>query len=209
MAEYCLAEYCSCGAELPPDARFCHKCGKPQREDPVAKAAAWDATPAATTPVDAVVVPLPLSFRNPIAFRVGLLAAALLCLMMMIPGVNYGSLLWWLGAGYFSVWIYGRRTGQQLTISGGARMGWITGVLSCALVALLFAFLMFSIQRVGLAALKEGLRELSVQQSRIDDTVKALQNPGEILRSLVAMFIAIILCCTAGGALGARILRKV
>jgi hypothetical protein len=88
-------------------------------------------------------------------------------------------------------------------------MGWITGVLSCALVALLFAFLMFSIQRVGLAALKEGLRELSVQQSRIDDTVKALQNPGEILRSLVAMFIAIILCCTAGGALGARILRKV
>ena len=25
-----VPEYCTCGAQLPPDARFCHKCGKPQ-----------------------------------------------------------------------------------------------------------------------------------------------------------------------------------
>jgi len=27
-----MSEFCSCGAQLPPDALFCHKCGKPQRE---------------------------------------------------------------------------------------------------------------------------------------------------------------------------------
>ena len=27
-----MPEFCSCGSELPPDALFCHKCGKPQRE---------------------------------------------------------------------------------------------------------------------------------------------------------------------------------
>ena len=28
-----MPEFCTCGAELPPDSRFCHKCGKPQREE--------------------------------------------------------------------------------------------------------------------------------------------------------------------------------
>ena len=27
-----MPEFCSCGAQLPPDALFCHKCGKPQRD---------------------------------------------------------------------------------------------------------------------------------------------------------------------------------
>ena len=27
-----MPETCTCGAQLPPDSLFCHKCGKPQRE---------------------------------------------------------------------------------------------------------------------------------------------------------------------------------
>ncbi len=27
-----MPDFCTCGAQLPPDALFCHKCGKPQRE---------------------------------------------------------------------------------------------------------------------------------------------------------------------------------
>src|SRR5580704_3147294 len=114
-----MPEYCTCGAELPPDARFCHKCGKPQRPEPAAELLAHEAvssTPAA--PARAVAVLQPLSFRNPTALRVGLLAAGLVSLLMMIPGVNYASIVWLLGAGYFSVWIYTRRTGQRLTVRG-------------------------------------------------------------------------------------------
>lgn len=205
-----MPEICTCGAQLPPDARFCHKCGKPQRDEAVAEMAALDATLLAV-PAPVGVAPLPLSFRNPIALRAGLLAAALLCLIMLIPGVVYGSVLWWLGAGFFSVWIYKRRTGQRLTVRGGARMGWITGVLSCALVTLLFVVLMVAIQRVGLTALKDGLRDLAVQQSKVDEAVKAfkvLQNPVEVLRALVPIFFLMTLTCTAGGALGAKILGK-
>lgn len=205
-----MPEYCTCGAELPPDARFCHKCGKPQRPEPAAELLAHEAvssTPVA--PARAVAVLQPLSFRNPIALRVGLLAAGLVSLLMMIPGVNYASIVWLLGAGYFSVWIYKRRTGQRLTVRGGARMGWITGVMSFSLVTLIFTLSLVAIQKAGgLGVLKDRLLELSIQQSAIDEAVKLLQNPFEILRSLAIMFLVMTIACTAGGALGAKILSK-
>jgi hypothetical protein len=202
-----MPEICTCGAQLPPDARFCHKCGKPQREEIVVE------------PVEAFVPQKPplveaaplqaLSFRNPIALRVGLLAAALLCLLMMIPGVNYAAVVWWLGAGYFSVWIYKRRTGQRLNVRGGARMGWITGVISCALLTLLFAFFMLAIRQMGgLDAIKDGLKDLTFQQASVDEAIKMLQDPSKMLRSLIATFIMLTLTCTAGGALGAKLLSK-
>lgn len=202
-----MPEICTCGAQLPPDARFCHKCGKPQREEIVVE------LPEVFAPQQPPVVqapPLPaLSFRNPIALRVGLLAAGLLTLLMMIPGVNYAAVFWWLGAGYFSVWIYKRRTGQGLNVRGGARMGWITGVISCALLTLLFAFFMLAIRQMGgLDAIKDSLKDLAFQQSSVDEAVKMLQDPSRMLRSLMATFVMLTLTCAAGGALGAKILGK-
>jgi hypothetical protein len=155
------------------------------------------------------VAPFPvLSFRNPIALRVGLLAAGLLCLMMMIPGVNYAAVVWWLGAGYFSVWIYKRRTGQQLNVRGGARMGWITGVISCGLLTLLFAFFMLAIHQMGGLDAIKGLKDLAFQQANVDEALKMLQEPSRMLWSLIATFIMLTLTCTAGGALGAKLLGK-
>lgn len=202
---------CTCGAQLPPDARFCYKCGKPQRDEPVARLLAEESAPTFAIPASLpeTGTPAPLGFRNPIALRVGLLAAALVCLTMMIPVVQYMSVLWWLGAGYLSVWIYKRRTGQRLNVRGGARMGWITGLLSCAFLTLLFSFLMLAIQQAGgVDALKNGLKDFAIQQSRVDEVIKVLQNPLAILRSLVEMFAVLTLTCTAGGALGAKILSK-
>jgi hypothetical protein len=205
-----MPESCTCGAQLPPDARFCHKCGKPQRDEPEARMLAEESAPLTiAAPLVEAAAPVPLGFRNPIALRVGLLAAALVCLTMMIPVVQYMSILWWLGAGYLSVWIYKRRTGQRLNVRGGARMGWITGLLSCGLLTLLFALLMVAIQQAGgLEALKSGLKDFAVQQSRVDEAIKVLQNPLAILRSLLEMFVLLTLTCTAGGALGAKILSK-
>jgi hypothetical protein len=200
-----MPEICTCGAQLPPDARFCHKCGKPQREEMVVE------MPEAFAPQQPPLVEAPplqtLSFRNPIALRVGLLAAGLLCLLMMIPGVNYAAVFWWLGAGYFSVWIYKRRTGQRLNVRGGARMGWITGVISCALLTLLFAFFMLAIREMGGLDAIRGLKDLAFQQN-VDEALKILQDPSKMLWSLIATFIMLTLTCTAGGALGAKILGK-
>jgi zinc-ribbon domain len=201
-----MPEICTCGAQLPPDARFCHKCGKPQREEIVVE------LPEAFAPQPPPLVSAPplqgLSFRNPIALRVGLLAAGLLTLLMMIPGVNYAAVFWWLGAGYFSVWIYKRRTGQRLNVSGGARMGWITGVISCALLTLLIAFFMLTIHQMGgLEAIKQ-FKDLALQQPSVDELLKMLQDPSKMLWSLIATFVMLTLTCTAGGALGAKILGK-
>jgi hypothetical protein len=201
-----MPEICTCGAQLPPDARFCHKCGKPQREEIVVE------LPEAFVPQQPPLVQAPplqgLSFRNPIALRVGLLAAGLLTLLMMIPGVNYAAVFWWLGAGYFSVWIYKRRTGQRLNVSGGARMGWITGVISCALLTLLFTFFMLTIHQMGgLEAIKQ-FKDLAFQQASVDELLKMLQDPSKMLWSLIATFVMLTLTCTAGGALGAKLLSK-
>jgi zinc-ribbon domain len=205
-----MPESCTCGAQLPPDARFCHKCGKPQRDEPEVRLLAEESVRVKiAAPLVQAAAQVPLGFRNPIALRVGLLAAALVCLTMMIPVVQYLFILWWLGAGYLSVWIYKRRTGQHLNVRGGARMGWITGLLTCGLLTLLFTFLMLAIQQAGgLEALKSGLKDFAVQQSRVDEAIKVLQNPLAILRSLLEMFVILTLTCTAGGALGAKILSK-
>jgi len=205
-----MPDFCTCGAELPPGARFCHKCGKPQRDEPVAAMLAADTTAAAVPAVATPITPLvPVGFRNPVALRVGLLAAVLLSLTMMIPGVNYAFFVWWLAAGYFSVWIYKRRTGQRLTIRGGAHMGWITGVLSCVLLSLLFAFVLAALERAGgVGAIKDQLRDFAIDQKTIDEAVKRFENPVEALRSLAGMFLMMTLFCVAGGALGAKILSK-
>lgn len=203
-----MPDYCTCGAQLPPDARFCHKCGKPQREEPVEEVAAPALPAESQQPIHPAVAASPLSFSNPVAVRTGLLAAALLCLVMMIPGVNYAWILWLPGAGYFSVWIYERRTGQRLTVRSGAGMGWITGVLSFAIVTILLTFCVISVQRMGIDVLRERLRELSIQQDALDEFVHILKNPVEMVWRLAVMFILMTLTTTAGGAIGAKILGK-
>jgi len=208
-----MADSCTCGAQLPPDARFCHKCGKPQRDEPVAALAEQVAAPVAPSGASPIIPVRPVGFRNPIALKVGLLAAALLCLTMLcltvvIPGIDYALFVWWLGAGYFSVWIYKRRTGQRMTVRSGAHLGWITGVFSCVLLSPLFALFMAALQRGGLATFKNQLRDLAFDQKTIDEAVKHLQNPVEVLQSLAVMFLMIMLFCIAGGALGAKLLSK-
>src|SRR3954453_7443593 len=62
-------EYCTCGAKLPEDARFCHKCGKPQFEliEPEEPAVVEPVPP---VPVQPPPQPQGVGFRNPAAVRV-------------------------------------------------------------------------------------------------------------------------------------------
>jgi hypothetical protein len=106
-------------------------------------------------------------------------------------------------------YIQTRRTGQRLNVRGGARMGWITGVISCALLTLLFAFFMLAIRQMGgLDAIKDGLKDFAFQQASVDEALKMLQDPSRMLRSLIATFVMLTLTCAAGGPLGAKILSK-
>src|SRR5579872_904608 len=78
-----VPDVCTCGATLPPDARFCHKCGKPQREEDVQVEEQPIIVAAPPPPVAAE--PPPISFRNRLALRVGLMTGALgLCLFVLL-----------------------------------------------------------------------------------------------------------------------------
>lgn len=212
-----MPEFCTCGAQLPPDARFCHKCGKPQQEEPASEAAPPDTNPLSPVPgrtssaaaleKDA---PLALNFRNPVAVRVGLTLASVATLLSSLPWLSYGGFIWLFSAGFFSVYLYRRRTGQPLTVRSGARMGWITGVLSFVIITILFTISIVAMRTGDLAGLYR--ERMPVQDRNMEQALQLLQSPGGLasilLLSLLVMFVLITSICTAGGALGAKIAGK-
>jgi len=194
---------------LPPDAVFCHKCGKPQRAEQIE--AGEPELPVAAAPV---VAPLPVNFHNPIAVRAGLTMASLAALLSWLPFLNLGLVVWWLLAGFFSVYLYRYRTGQSLTMRGGLQMGWITGILTFALTMLLFTFslVVLALSKGGFTNLLQQARQMAPNDPNLEQAVRAFQTPTvaatAILFTLALFFALIMLLCTLGAALGARMGRN-
>src|SRR5437588_5916791 len=117
-----MPEYCTCGARLVEDARFCHRCARPTRESEQA-AEAPPAPAAAQSTLQARIAQIPVNFRNPVARRVAFLISLAIMLLTMIPVVNLLSVL---GAGWGAVLLYRRLTGLSLSVRAGARLGSIT-----------------------------------------------------------------------------------
>ncbi len=209
-----MPEFCTCGAELPPDARFCHRCGKPQREEiepeppPVLVLAAPVQAPPPERP----------NFHNATAVRIGLLLASMASLLSALPvwaaGLA-GLVVWWLTAGFLSVYLYRRRTGQFLTVDSGLRMGWITGLMGSAISSVLFTISVIPLIRGGsMASLyQEQLHRMSGNDANVQEALKILQTPSGltlfVLMALLFLFLIITFLCTAGGALGAKLVGGV
>ena len=211
-----MPDLCSCGAQLPPDARFCHKCGKPQYDYPDVHE---DLT--APPPPPVVVAPLPeplaeISFHNRIAVRVGFLTAlaAVLLFMAPLPFPFVRLLLAFGAAGFLAVYVYNRRTGQVLSIRSGARMGWITGIFSFTIITVLFTVVMATISsQGGLAAFfREHKDQLAASGAQVDTFLQAIDDPsalaGGVVFLLMLLFFILTLLPTLGGALGAKVLAK-
>src|SRR5579872_719709 len=66
-----VPDVCTCGAKLPPDARFCHKCGKPQRDEPVVMEEVLSPPPLPFTELPAPITAR-ISFHNGLAVRAAL-----------------------------------------------------------------------------------------------------------------------------------------
>jgi hypothetical protein len=206
-----MAEYCNCGGQLPPDALFCHKCGKPQREVLVPEVEnnvyAGDApiSIAPPPPTPPGPQPLPLNFHNPIAVRIALLAAvSATVLSLLVPILN------WLAAGFFAVFFYCRKTGFRLDVSAGVKIGWITG-----LIAYVFSAVVFAVEQLP-DALSGHLGKNILDQMKnspfqdpatVQQMTKVIQSqPGMvILFALAALFVFVTCLSMVGGALGAKI----
>ncbi|HVX67015.1 MAG TPA: zinc ribbon domain-containing protein [Bryobacteraceae bacterium] len=205
-----MPDFCTCGAELPPDARFCHKCGKPQREEVLPEEIPVQEPPAPPPP--APPVRLPISFRNPLALRVGFFTALLslflnLLLILACP-------FWLTAAGFLGVYLYHRRTGEVFTVRSGARMGWITGVLSFVLssVPLVFVYVEQVTAPDYVAHMREQMGRFPFPPGFEEQMIASVQTPAGIITQvvilLVMLFVLFTLFPLLGGALGAKVLGK-
>src|SRR5438874_1207784 len=91
-------EYCTCGARLAENARFCHLCGRPVFEteaaEPAEPAAPVVQLPSSLPAAAARAAQLPVSFSNPIALRVAFLMSLGILMTEMIPGLDLLFLVW-------------------------------------------------------------------------------------------------------------------
>jgi hypothetical protein len=211
-----VPEFCTCGAQLPPDARFCHKCGKPQYDYP-----GLEEAEVAPPPVEVPILPpgpqaqlaAEIGFHNRLAVRVGFIAAlaAVFVFMVPVPFPLLRLLIAFVAGGFFAVFLYSRRTGQMLSIRSGARMGWITGVFSFTMVSVVFAFAMVEVSnRGGLAKFLQS--QMPTNDARMDAVTQALNDPASVvvlvLFSLAMLFVVLTALPVIGGALGAKLLEK-
>ena len=198
-----MPEFCTCGAQLPPDALFCHKCGKPQR-DIVPEASEVQVPEAAALPPEIPeqpVQPAALGFRNGVALRTAFTVAIMAALLSWIPFLN---VVLWLAAGYFAVFLYRRRTGYLLNVRAGVRIGWITGVLVYAIVAVFFGGFLVLFNTAGGSAIFQAQFRNS-GDPRMLDAMKMLQNGPDVALLLMQLFVFITCLSMAGGALGAKL----
>jgi len=205
-----MPEFCTCGAQLPPDAVFCHKCGKPQRDLVEPEPAPPPVYLASTPPPPPPVATLPVNFQNRVAVRIALIVAvSATILSLVIPLLN------WAAAGFFAVFLYRRRTGTLLNVGAGVQMGLMTGVLMCGLFAIVFTAQQLPAALSGRLGglIQEQLKNLPSQDPTM---VRMMTNfiqsgPGlaaVLIASLFMMFVMIICLSIAGGALGAKMVGR-
>lgn len=210
-----MPEHCTCGAKLPEDAMFCHKCGKPQVELPEVEP---PPPPPRSEPVLAPPLegPPEVGFANGQAVRSGLVAASLGSLLVFFlnplpAGIN---VIWMVvglvAAGFFSVWLYERRTGNELSAVQGARVGWMTGVFCFAFAALLLAvaYVFISTDEEAMRHLREQFGQQAPPNVDPDEVITMMLSPLGIAAILLFIGFLFTVLPTVGGAMGAKVLEK-
>ena len=208
-----MPEFCTCGAQLPPDSLFCHKCGKPQREviepEPVPRTVE-EIVPAPAAPAVAAPQPPALNFHNLVAVRIAFVVAPVAFLLSWIPALN---LLLWIAAGFLAVYFHRRRTGIPLNIRSGVRLGWITGVLMFAVTTVIFTLTVVPLAaNGGIVTLFRQQLKNNASDPNVQEALRMLETtPGLaaiLLVMLFMLFVFITLLSMAGGALGSKFVSR-
>ncbi|MGQ9632615.1 MAG: zinc ribbon domain-containing protein [Bryobacteraceae bacterium] len=207
-----MPEFCSCGAQLPPDALFCHRCGKPQRELPVVQEEPAPSLPPVQPESPIPALPPGIGLRNSQAVRVALLTGSLTFLVSLMPLPIVLRFLLLVAAGALSVYLYRRRSGMDLEVPSGARMGWITGLFCFVIFTVLFtvsvAVLTVILRDASLeAAYRQQMSSMGMSPENIQQAMEALQNPAQLIGALLTAFVILTTLPALGGALGARLFR--
>ena len=197
---------CSCGAPLPDDARFCHRCGKPQWEQDAAFTSAPEPPRVtATAPPPAPVSGLShVTLGNPLVLRTSLLVATLTAMIEMIPFV---SLIAPILGGFFTVSLYQRRSGVGGFVGDGAKLGWLTAVFNAILLTILISATI-SFSGFNMDAVRDQMRHQAFSPEQLQMVNSPWFLAFIVLFGWLVLFAFSSLLHIAGGALGARFARQ-
>lgn len=209
-----VPERCTCGAQLPEDALFCHKCGKPQRElvavgeiEPVSAP-----PPLPDVPIAAPAPPV-INFHNGTAVRIalGMGVLAFMCLLVVGQLALPEALIfvWLAAAGFLAVFLYRRSTGQRLSVINGARLGWISGIFGFVIVTIILALFVIALSEPSVVtALREQIKTRGIPEANLDQMIEALRSPSGITGALGLFFLLFTVLPAFGGAVGAKLLDR-
>jgi len=94
-------------------------------------------------------------------------------------------------------------------------MGWITGLLGSTITSVLFTVSMVSLTSGGgfASVYQAQVRKMSGNDPNVQEALKMLESPSGmalfVIIALVFLFLIITFLCTAGGALGAKLVGGV
>ena len=186
---------CSCGAVLPEDARFCHKCGKPQYEEDIARLTP-EPIPETLPRIQVAASSAPKRGRSgfrAVAVSMVMAAAALLASSILARLSPYLVFIVLLAAGFFAAVVYKRQSSRPLSMQAGAFVGWLTG---------LWLFVV-----VGMAAISPAGAQVLQQMKSMPQFSEVLsQNPREVFISMAfTSFFVFTILPGLGGILGATL----
>jgi hypothetical protein len=206
-----VPERCTCGAQLPEDALFCHKCGKPQRE--IVSVDEPEVVPA-PPPIPVVAPQAPIiSFHNGPAVRIalGMGVLAFMCLLVVGQLALPQALIfvWLAAAGFLAVFLYRRSTGQRLSVMNGARLGWISGIFGFVIVTVILTLFVIALSEPSVVtALREQVKTRGIPEASLDQMIEALRSPSGITSALGMFFLLFTVLPAFGGAVGAKLLDR-
>ncbi|HWR52078.1 MAG TPA: hypothetical protein VN428_13275 [Bryobacteraceae bacterium] len=154
----------------------------------------------------------PVNFSNPLAVRLGFLAALMGNLFTFL--LYFGCPLWLFGAGLLAAMWYERRAQEPLTVERGVRMGWMTGLFSFMIFTVLFTFSFVAAVRSGEfeRTTRAQIENLPFGQGNVEAFLELLRSPMgmaiNLLVSLFVMFLVFTAFAAMGGALAAKLAQR-
>ena len=154
-------------------------------------------------------LPAPIGFSNGLAVRAAMLAGFLALLAAMAASQLAQALtpLCFIAGGFLAVFFYEKRTGQALSVSSGARLGWLCGIFLFAVTAALLALMALILTDANtLNSFREQMKAQGAPAEAVNQILQAFRSPTSLGAGLLSSFVLFTVLASCGGALGAKLL---